>query len=441
MAVDCNKFNDYLFRRTPNWDKELAKDRFPHNYLYTTMYETKTWPSFTGTTHTWDRVHVTRANDPGCWEEMDADACITSICDPQPRYLGWGSTRETYVKYHQDYRTPVFCFDQLRHVQEAEAQLRALVEGLRKQPEEICSDFLRHLTVQQADYIHIAGSGLTKYENANPDTLWTEGCLNLDLGSNTYVPTSKLSMEYLNNHMEDLKYKGYHDREFMENGKFFITTDLQTLQDLSNANPALTQLYRATDFSKTGIYYQYGVAKGVGDWLFKIDPAPLRFNHIGGGKFRRIWPYQNVDTDVGKKPEFSDAYKNAEYQIFHVYNRAAREVHVGDITSVNDTMKFGLARSLMGKWSWKNPDYFKALDINTGDVCEHDNVKKNKGFFLGEYEMGVKSVYPEIEMIILAKREPSGVVNIPRVAGTVYMGGTGTSYQELTPYNTLCETA
>jgi len=433
MAVVCDKFNDYLFRRTPNWDKELAKDRFPHNYLYTTMYDTKTWPSFTGTVHTWDRVHVTRANDDGCWDQMDADPCITTICDPTPRYMGWGSTRNTYTKYHQDYRTPVFCFDQLRHVQEARAQLSALVSGLRKAPDEITSDFLRILAMKQADYIHICGSALTKVTVT--DSLFTNGCLNLDLGGAGNVPTSKLSIEYLNSHMEDLKYNGYHDQEFMEQGKFFCTTDLQTLQDISNANPALTQLYRATDFAKTGIYYKYGVMKGVGDWMFKIDPAPLRFNHIGGGLLRRIWPYTNDATTVGKKPTFSAQYKAAQFQMFHVYNRAARDVFVGDITSVNDTMKFGLARSLMGKWSWKNPDYFKALDINTGTVCEYDNVKKNKGFFLGEFELGVKTIYPEIEMIIIAEREPSGVVNVPRVAGDVSM----TTYQDLTPYNTLCE--
>jgi hypothetical protein len=366
---------------------------------------------------------------------MDADSCITNICDVTPRYLGWGSTRNTYVKYHTDYRTPVFCFDQLRHVQQAEEQLQALVDGLKKQPDEITSDFLRHLVVQQADKIYICGSGLLEY-TVDPATIWADDCLNLQVGTDdTYLPTSKLSIEYLNNYMENLRYNGYHDQEFMEQGKFFSTIDLQTLQDVSNANPALTQLFRATDFAKTGIYYKYGVNKGVGDWLFKIDPAPLRFNYIGSGKFRRIWPYENVAATVGKKPEFSTDYKAAEYQMFHVYNRAARQVHVGDITSVNDTMKFGLARSLMGKWGWKNPDYFQAFDINTGTVCYHDNVKKNKGFFLGEFEMGVKTIYPEIEMVILAKREASGVVNVPRNAGTVSM----TTYQSLTPYNTLCE--
>lgn len=439
MAVNCDKFNDYLFRRLENWDKELAKDRYPHNYLYSNMYQTKTWPAFTGHVHKWDRVHVTRANDTGCWEEMDSDSCITNICDPTPKYLGWGSTRDEYVKYHQDYRTPVFCFDQLRHVQEARAQLAAVVEGLQNQPEEIISDFLRILSMRQADYLHICGSANTKVTVSDPDTLFTEGCLNLDLGGVGNLPTSKLSMEYLDNHIEDLMYNGYHNKEFVPNGKFMITCDIQTQRNLANANPALTGMYQAADFVKGGKFYAYGVMSGVGNWLFHVDKAPLRFNHIGGGKLRRIWPYENEAATVGKKPVFSDQYKNATYQMYHVYNRAAREVYVGDITSVNNTMKFGLARSLMGKWSWKNPDYFDAWDINTGTVCPHDNVKKNKGFFLGEYEMGVKTIYPEIEMIIIAKREPQGIVNVPRVAADIVMGGTGTAYQELTPYNTLCE--
>lgn len=433
MSVNCNKFNDYLFRRTPNWDRELARDRYPFNYLYTTMYETLTWPAFTGTEHTWDRVHVTRADDNGCWDEMDADPCITTICDPTPRYLGWGSTRDTYTKYHQDYRTPVFCFDQLRHVQIAREQLNALVAGLKEQPEEILSDFLRLISLRQADVIHICGSALT--EVTVTASMLTNGCLNLNLGSAANVPTSKLSMEYLNNHVENLMYNGYFNKEFMPQGKFMITSDITTQQQLCNANPALTGMYNAADFVKGGKFYAYGVMAGCGNWLFKIDPTPIRFNHIGGGILRRIWPYENVATTVGKRPQFSTQYKNAQFQLYHVYNRACRQVFVGDITSVNSTMQFGLARSLMGKWSWKNPPYFKAYDINTGTVCEYDNVKGNKGFFLGEFEIGVKTMYPEIEMMIIAEREAQPVVNVPRVAGDVAM----TTYETLTPYNTLCE--
>lgn len=429
----CNKFNDFLFRRTPNWDKDLARDRHPYNYIYTNMYPSAKWPSFTGTTHTWDKIHVTRPNDDGCWEQMDATACLTDICDPGRRFVGWGSTRSTYVKYHQDYQTPVFCFDQLRHVEEAVAQLDAIVKGLKKLPDQIVSDFIRFLSLRHADYLYICGSAKTKVTVTSD--IFTNSCKRIDLGGAGNLPTSKLTVNYLNYWVEDLQYKGYFDQDFIPEGKFTITMDMQTGKNLSNGNPALAAMYQAADFAKGGKYYAYGVMGGVGNWLFKPDPEPLRFQHVGAGVLERIWPYENVAATVGMKPEFSTDYKNARYQAYHVVNRAARTIYVGDITPVNPDMKFGVARDLMGKWSWKNPDYFRATDPNSGNVCEHQNDKKNKGYFLGEFELGAKTEFPEIEMWIIAEREPECVVDDPACSTAPSM-----VYQTLTPYNDFCYT-
>lgn len=432
MAISCTAFNSYLFRRVPDFDKMLAKDRFPYSYIYSSMYPSSPWPAFTGTTHTWDRVHVSRVNDLGCWPAVNADACVTSPCDVQRLYTGWGSTRNTYTKYAQDYQSPVFCFDQLRNIEEAQEQLAAIVEGHKQMPESILSDFLRLLAIKQADKLWICGNADTTV-TVTP-TLFQNGCLDLNLGGTQFLPTSKLTMAYLDNHVENLMYNGYFKEDFLPQGKFTITTDIQTQRDIANGNPALAQMYNAADFMKGGKLYAYGVMNGVGNWLFKIDPEPMRFQHIGGGILRRLWPYQNVATTVGKMPQFDPAYKAAEYQLYHVYNRAARQIFVGDITSVNPDMKFGMARSLMGKWSWKAPDYFRATDPNTGTVCEYNNDKKNKGYFLGEFEIGVKTVYPEIEMMIIAKREPQAIIDNPRCATANTM-----VYQSLTPYNTLCD--
>lgn len=431
MAWD-GKLRDWLFRRTPNWDAELARDRHPFNYLYTNMYDTQTWPSFTGAEHTYDIVHVTRPNDDGCWEEIALDECnATDLCAPSRKNVGWGTTRRTYVKYHQDYTTPPLCFDKLRHVEMARAQLAQIVNGLKKMPDQIVSDFLRLLSIRQADYLHICGASLGTVTVS--DAIFTNNCKRINLGGVNNLPTSKLTMEYLDNHVEELMLRGYHDMDFMPTGKFGITMDIQTGRELANKNPALAGMYQAADFAKGGKYYAYGVMGGVGNWMFKIDSTPMRFQHVGAGVLERVWPYENVAATTGLKPEFSTDYKNAEYQAYHVYNRAARQVFVGDITPVNPDMKFSVARSLMGKWSFKSPDYFKYRDPNTGTEVEFMNDKGNYGYFLGEYEMGAKTVYPEIEMIIIAKREPQCVVDVPRCAASPAM-----IYQSLTPYNTLC---
>lgn len=430
MAINCGAFNEFLFRRLPDWDKELAKDRFPFSYIYSNMYTQKQWPAFTGTTHTWDRVHVTRPNDNGCWDVMDATACVGAPCQPTRLYTGWGSTRNTYVKYHRDYQTPVWCFDQLRHIEEAVAQLSAIVEGHKELPESIVSDFLRLLSMRQADVLHIAGQNLTTV--AVTDATFSADCTTIDLGSDANLPTSKVNMGYLDNHVENLQYQGYFNKKFTPDGMFAITSDIQTHRDLTVQNPTLALSLAGADYSKGGQYFQYGwMMKSIGNWVFKLDPEPARFQRNTAGKLQRVWPYQNVAATVGKKPQFDTGYKNAQYQMYHVYNTAARDVYVGDLTPVNPDMSFNVSRNLLGKWAWKNPDYFTATDPSTGQVCSYQNDKKNMGYFLAEFELGAKTIYPEIEMIILAQREPQAVINTPNCAAPY-----NTDYQtQLYPYN------
>jgi hypothetical protein len=101
-------------------------------------------------------------------------------------------------------------------------------------------------------------------------------------------------------------------------------------------------------------------------------------------------------------------------------------------------MKFGVARSFMGKWSWKHPSYFNAFDPNTGTVCAIDNVKDNKGFFLGEYDFGVKTIYPEIERWFLALGEATPYTRRPNTVTPVQGPLSTQDYQALLAYNGHC---
>jgi hypothetical protein len=471
---DQTRLNDFLFRRTPDWDKQLEKDRFPHDNTYKGLYATKVWPSFTGTVHTWDRVRVNVPNDDGNWETWniendqagsfgtDSNSGGTNVpnncsappyCDNTRVFTGWGSTRNTYYKYHRDYQSPVFCFDHLRHVEMAIEQLDVIIEGHKELPNEIISTFLRKQSLWTSNNVYVCGSSLKQLVTGTTATFPTTR--QLSLGSASNLPTSKLTMNYLNHYLPTLMYQGYHKRAFVPDAKFELMTDIQTIQDLCNANPALTSMYSAADFSKGGKYFAYGAMMGCGNWLMHVDTTPLRFVHIGGGVLQEIVPFQNVNTTVGKMPQFDPNYEKAPYQMFHVYNRACREIHTGDITSVNKDMPFGMARSLNGKWSWKTPDYFQAFDPASGQIKSYQNDKKNKGYFLGEYELGVKTIYPEIEMCIIALRESAPVADLPTAAGYETSSGAanlwntfpgagtvaaesmyqGSIYQQIVPYN------
>lgn len=480
----CAQFNDFLGRRPYDWDKRISKDRKPNAYIYTGMYRTETWPTFTGTTHLHERVYVTRPNDPGLWSQFVADPCVGTPCDTPRQYVGHGVDQLRYDRYRREYQTPVFCLDQLDTIEEGIAKMAAIAEGYKELPEEIASDFLRLLTLRKAGTAAM-GAGLflagLQDSQGNPvaidisDNMFqvnasgapgvTQNSLFINLNANGglsaigYGTTAllsaalgQLSMEYLNNIQEDLAANGYHNKDWLVDGKFSITVDATTRRRLLVANPALTQMYSAADFAKGGAFYSYGVTAGCGDWLFKEDRAQMRFRFrgdldglsltgtalTGAVWIQQIWPFENVAATFGLKPVYSNAWKNAPIRMFHVYNRDARIIYVGDITSVNEDMKFGLARSFMGQWTWKSPDYFQAIDPNTGILCTYNNDKMNKGYWLGEYDLAEKTIYPEIERIILALGEPQPYVRVPRT-NTAPQGPTSTTdYQSLLAYNAQC---
>lgn len=486
----CAAFNDALGRRPYDWDKRISKDRKPHSYLYTAMYKTSPWKPFTGTSHLHERVYVTMPNDPGFWPQFVADPCVGTPCTTARQYVGHGVDQLRYDEYYREYQTPVFCLDQLNTIEEGIQKMAAIAEGYQSLPEGICSDFLRSLTLRKCGSPAV-GAGLflagVQDSSGNPvalnvtDSMFTMSTgsgggansnqtLLMNLNGNGDLTTygigttpllaaamGQLSMEYLANQQEDLAAQGYHDREWLVEGKFSITVDATTRRRLLVANPALTQMYSAADFAKSGAYYSYGISAGCGDWLFKEDKQQMRFrfrqdldgtsiNGVGGANavwVEQVQPFENVAATFGLKPMYSNMWKNAPIRLYHCYNRDAREVFVGDITSVNDEMKFGLARSFMGEWSWKSPDTILTVDPNTGTQCTLNNDKKNMGYWLGEYRFGEKTIYPEIERMILGLGEPQPFVRVPRTNVAPNQPSldstTGDYYQQLTAYDPGCD--
>ncbi len=447
--LDCTKLNSFLFRRTPDFDQELQRDRFPMTDGYLGIYPMAPWPSFTGTEHTYDLVHVTMPNDDGCWDTMDAtsstngDCMKQAICNPTRYEIGWGTTRRTYSKYFRKYTTKPLCFDQLRHMERVKDQLGLIVSGLKKVPPMINSDFLRFIGLKQADFIHICGTSFTDVTVS--DSIFTNNCMRLNLSSTSNLPTSKLTMQYLNHFTGQLMYNGYFDRQFPEGmvdglpGKFMCMTDFNSQQEITNANPALTQMYNAADFAKGGKFFSYGVMSGCGDFMFRIDPTPLRYTSIGSGVLQRLMPYENVSATTGKKPRFDTDYEKAPYQLSHVYCPGARNVFSGSMEQVNPEMPY-VARDLMGKWAWKTPDFFSYRDPETGSTCNIQNDEHNWGYFLGNFELGSQTVHPECEFWILHLRETTPVADVPRVQTITWPTTDGSAYQTLTPYNNGCDT-
>jgi len=485
----CQQFHDFLGRRPYPWDKKISEDRFPQEFIYAGMYSTKKWDPFTETQHLWEQVHVARANDPGMWAQFFADPCLGAPCKMDIRYIGHGVTQKKFGRYRQEYRSSVFCLDQLNTIEEAPRKLDIIVKGYKNIPEEVAGGFIRQLSLVNAGTTAEGGglwltgvqdgsgnpvaidmdaamlavsaggaAGTTNglFINLNAlgglDAIVSAGYITAATTAGLSAKMSQVTMEYLANQQEDLALAGYHNQKMAVNGKFEITMDGTTSRLLTAANPALTALYKASDFTKAGEFYGLGVAAGCGDWLFKRDNMQMRFrfrsdldgkNLAGSALARAVWveqiqPFENVAATFGIKPRPNPQWKNAPIRMYHCYNRDAREIYVGDITSVNSEMKFGLARSFMGKWSWKHPDFFRATDPGTGTVCDYDNVKQNQGFFLGEYDLGCKTLYPNIERWFMALGEATPYVRRPNTVTPLAYPQSASDYQDLVAYNQHC---
>lgn len=433
MAINCAQFSNYLARRTPNFMPEFIKDWHPTDVSNISLYKGKEWKNFTGTEHTRDRIHVAMPNDPGDWEQMRIEDCLTAPCDPANGQVDWGSTRYVFGKFRRAYKTRILCLDQLKHVEQAKEQMQGIWEGLAKVPEHVIADWIKFRQAIGAKQLFICGANQSTMTVTA--SLFTGGLTTINLANDNNLPTSKLTMPYLQGRTQTLQYNGYFRGKWTPMGKFQLMTDLDSSTELTNANPALSSMYDAADFEKGGKLFAYGVMGGAGNFLFRPQPYPARFVRTSPGILKRVWPFQNVAATVGLKPDLDSQYVNAPYQISVIPHEEARVIYNNSIPSIHPELKFG-SRDLWGKWKWIDDAYLVAYDPATGASCAMDNPRKNKGYFLADFEAGIEDVRPELECVILHLRESPAVADLPRAAGDAKSVTLTT--QSLLPYNSFC---
>jgi hypothetical protein len=247
-------------------------------------------------------------------------------------------------------------------------------------------------------------------------------------------------MNYLQQYVPQLQYNGYFDGAFTPTGKLQAITDMQTVIDVCNANPALAGMYQGADFEKGGLYFKFGAMMGCGNFLFKISTYPPRFYSSGNGLLTRVLPFPNQATTVGTQPVLDSQYLNAPYQLTHVPHERTRQVYRGEIPELGGGTSFG-RRDLWGKFNWANHETLIYFDPNSGTQCTLDNVAKNWGYFWCDFEAGVRNEKPELELMILHQRETTAVADLPRAAGaatTPVLTSQNTPPNSLLPYTAFC---
>lgn len=396
----CNEFTDFLSRQSEHLWKDVIRDWRPVDSAYIGHFKSQPYPAFWGTNGTFDRVHVAFPNLATPWGTVTAESCVGTPCDPPSIEIGMGYTRNEFSKKRIRAKTQLFCFDQISSADHARQQFKITIDGLRKTSNWINSDHLRLETHLGAGAIIGTGSGTLNITNgalSSVNPTWDANYTVLSTGG--VFPTSKLTMGYLQNFIEPLMYNGYFDESAdippMPMAK--LVTDMTTQQQLVQEDATLQQLYRFTDFNKGGELYKFGVVKAAGNFMFALDPFPMRFQRSGNDLYR-VWPYINEATTSGIRPVLNPAYANAAFQISNIIHPAGLTILTENPEPVNPDMPF-LIRDFGGKWQF-------AMDNLGEDAngCVIENIARNKGLFWADFENAIKYERPELIASILHLR-------------------------------------
>lgn len=409
LAFDCNAYISYLFDRTPHYDEDILRDWFPTDDAWIGHVMTGSWDAFTGFEHTYDRIHVAFPDLTGCRTQLsDTNSCVENACAPTEKLIGWGSTRKTYNRERESIRTNVLCFDQIDSKAKAREQFTQIIRGLKETTKIINSNWLRLWALRGCETLNICGSALLT-ETVNSALLGTN-CNELHLPPGS-LPTSKLTIPYLDTFQEPLQFEGYFKMEYIPGGMFKLITDTITARQLREGNPDLQQYFRFSDFTKGGELFKRGISSAVGNYAIAFDNYPLRFQRVSGGLLQRVFPYDNVAATIGIKPEVNTAYTNAAYQISFIWHPEAMRALFASLEEVNPEMPF-LVRNLAGKWNFSVDPVLVTTTFNpaTGlnETCTIDNKRRNQGLWWADFDGGIRYERPELVRAILHLREPGG---------------------------------
>ena len=413
MPQDCSSYFDFLFDQTPHFDDFMLEDWFPTDSAWMGHVATEQWDAGTGTRHVYDRQHIGFPDLSGCWQTFDVEdeQCVENACNPEAKTVGWGSSRFSYGQERRRYQTNVLCFDQINTRALRRQQFAGIVKGVKEITKVVQSDYLRRNAMMKNDTLYISDSRFLEIP-ITASTFNTD-CTRINLGSTANVPTSQLTVQYLQRFYEPLQFEGYFKDKIVPAGMLRLITDVITSQQLLQGNPALQAQYRFTDFQKGGELFKYGISTAVGNFGMAWDDFPMRFYHIGNGVLVRVFPYTNVAATIGIKRQVATEYILAPIQANFIWHPSAMIRLVPDLASVHPEMPF-LTRDLAGKWKFTGPesDVIVNTDPVTGTQCIIDNKARNQGLWWADFANAIRFERPELTRVILSLREPGCQANL-----------------------------
>lgn len=427
-VISSCDFAQYLVDQLPYYDELILEDITPTGSWIGNI-STGTWEAFTGVEHTLDRFTDVYPDTTKAWERVQNASCLGNPCDPTANMIGFGAKRLTYFLERQSWQTQLLCYDQEMHVTHASEHFAQIISNvLRPATQTIMNNWIRTRALQNAGRTWYASSSMSTFTfvfTAVGDSVRFFDC--------SVAPTAvfKLTPQMLQRRFLPLMAIGYGGKNpFKEVAPFIeLVTDIDTLWELDRLGgqtgvggtaPSIAGNWRFEQWEAANKFWRYGYSGQLGNFMTRTDIEGLRFNYLqdlGAAfapnryRYQIVLPYRNVATSgaggaAGLGRIFNEDYQNAHFGISFIWHKKAMEALVADAKPINPQMPFS-SRNFGGKWQFVMDNL--GADVN-GTVIA--NPRRNKGYFLADFKLGLRPLYTEFCEGIFHKREPMCVYNI-----------------------------
>lgn len=419
------QFTNFLAEQTPNFDKQIIRDRRPLDSGMVGFFATESWDAFTGSEHTYDRFNSVSPDTTKPWYDVEAGNCVGKPCDPPENKIGYGYTRRTVRLFEQSWASELVCFDQVMYKNKAKEHVQQIISQiLTPASTRIMAELLQRKAMELAGKRIVVAAGLPTF-----NFTWDAGgyvFLNItDAATGLPIdPVGRLTYNILRTQVKEQFALGAiaaTDKDFQH---LQLHTDLDTYHYMSKQDPTLYDKarFQFSEFSTASKEFQkYGFTGYVGDFLVKCLMFPPKFNRVSAGRYQVVLPYINVATTEGIRSVWNSAYEKALYQFSYINHKEAIHVQPFSPEALNPQMPF-LVRDYAGKWRFVNTD----LGI--------ENKRKNKGQFIADFRLATKPVMNEYLVCFFHKTAPACVDIID-----VCAADPGAPEQNYNDENTTCQ--
>ena len=243
------------------------------------------------------------------------------------------------------------------------------------------------------------------------------------------IPTSKLHARHLQRRVDPQIRAGAVGPDINKKTQpmLELVTQMDTVWNLAEGDPALKDDWRFQQFKDATAYYKYGWTGNVGNFGLRSDAFSLRFNIVSAAAnqvvLQVVFPYTNIAATEGIKEDVNADYDNTRVQADYIWHRKAMTSLVRDAKAINPEMPFA-ARDFAGKWQFVMDNLtcgtMNVADAVTGAVktipIAVNNERRNKGKFITDFSGATKAEYPELAEVFISLREPACIVDIPPCA-------------------------